>query len=72
MAACAQMETRCEALEKEFPTCGSADVCLEEKDQCQAKCRVAAMVCPTPKASRRRSSTSIRHPEAAAKAALEG
>jgi hypothetical protein len=44
MAECEAMEIRCEELEKEFPTCGTADICLEEKEQCQALCRTTAMV----------------------------
>jgi hypothetical protein len=46
MVECGKQEVRCEELEKEFPNCGTADVCLEEKERCQAKCRVAAMACP--------------------------
>lgn len=44
MAACDAMEVRCEALEKEFPSCGTADICLEEKEQCEAKCGVSAIM----------------------------
>lgn len=46
MAECDKQEVRCEELEKQFPTCGTADICLEEKEQCQAKCRVTATGVP--------------------------
>lgn len=42
IARCAEMEARCEAYERESPSCGTADVCFEEREQCNALCRVTA------------------------------
>lgn len=49
LAECIVMEERCEELEKQFPACGTDDICLVEREQCDAKCRVTAMNCvPAP------------------------
>jgi len=42
MARCVEMEVKCEAYERESPSCGTADVCLEEREQCDTLCRVTA------------------------------
>lgn len=52
-AECAAMEIRCEELEKLFPSCGVADICIEEKEQCLAACRFSAKLCPHETASTR-------------------
>jgi hypothetical protein len=39
LAKCNELELACKALENRFPTCSPNDICLDEKQQCEAMCR---------------------------------
>ena len=39
LAKCDELELACKAFENLHPSCSSADICLEEKAQCEAQCR---------------------------------
>lgn len=36
---CEELEAACKAFENRHPSCSPADICLEEKQQCEATCR---------------------------------
>jgi hypothetical protein len=38
-AKCNELEAACKAFENKHPSCSPADICLEEKQQCEAQCR---------------------------------
>jgi hypothetical protein len=44
IARCTEMESKCEELEKRFPSCSTINICFEEKLQCEALCRGTAML----------------------------
>jgi hypothetical protein len=43
LARCDEMEIKCNAWEKLYPTCSTVEICDEEKAQCEARCRVTGM-----------------------------
>lgn len=42
LAKCAEMERKCNVWEKLYPTCSTVEICDEEREQCEALCRVTA------------------------------
>jgi hypothetical protein len=46
MAKCDEMERKCNAWERLYPTCSTVEICAEEKEQCEALCHIAAMATP--------------------------
>jgi len=39
LAKCVELEAVCKAFENRHPSCSPADICLDEKLQCEATCR---------------------------------
>jgi hypothetical protein len=47
VAKCDELEMACRAFENRYPSCSPADICLDEKAQCEAQCRPRVKLGPT-------------------------